>query len=141
MLNSSCLLLSSRFCFPIFKDKSSIFASSNQPCSQRVHASRKTSIGRLNFSAMVPVVKVVAAVLSTRFLPFHDASVGLVLHHDALLERGIEVFAVVAAVHGDLHRIELVLCVLLWLKLVIGDSYVVVPERHFKIIFFKLFIY
>ena len=106
-----------------------------------VHARRETIVGSVNFSAMVPVVKVVATVLPTGLFPLHQARVSLVLHHNALFECGIVVFAVVASVHGDLHRIELVLRVLLWLEFVVGDSYVVVEERHFKTISFLIIIY
>ena len=83
---------------------------------------------------MIPVIEVVAAVLATRLFPLHDTLVCLVLHHDALLEGRVMVLATIAAVHRDLHSIKLVLCVLSWLKLVVRDSNIVVPKRHFEII-------
>ena len=83
---------------------------------------------------MIPVVEVVAAVLATRLFPLHDTLVCLVLHHDALLERRIKVLATVAAVNWDLHGVKLILRVLPGLKLIVRDSNIVVPKRHFKII-------
>ena len=106
----------------------------NLQCSHRVHASRETNVRTLDFSAVIPVIEVVAAVLAAGLLPFHQTGVSLVLHHDALLERRVKVLATIAAVHRDLHGIKLILCVLSWLKLVVRDSYIVVPKRHFEII-------
>ena len=103
-------------------------------CSHRVHASWETNVRTLDFSAVIPVVEVVAAVLAAGLLPFHQTSVGLMLHHDALLEGCVMILATIAAVHRDLHGIKLILCVLSWLKLVVRDSNIVVPKRHFEII-------
>ena len=83
---------------------------------------------------MIPVIEVVAAVLAAGLLPFHQASVGLVLHHDALLEGRVMVLTTIATVHRNLHGIEFVLRVLSWFELVVRDSNVVVPKRHFEII-------
>ena len=55
------------------------------------------------------MVEVVATVLTACLLHGDWAVRGLVAHHDALLEGGVEVFAAVATVHGDLHGVELVL--------------------------------
>ena len=110
------------------------WSSVNLQCSHRVHASWETNVCTLDFSAVIPVIEVVAAVLAAGLLPFHQTGVGLVLHHDALLERRVMVLATIAAVHRDLHGIKLILCVLSWLKLVVRDSNIVVPKRHFEII-------
>ena len=79
---------------------------------------------------MVPVVKVVAAVLSALLLPREGCTIGLMCHHDALLEGCIEVLAVVSSVGWDLHRIKLVLCVHLRYECVVRCPNVVVYKRH-----------
>ena len=52
-------------------------------------------------------------------------------NHNALFEGGVEVFAAIATVHWDLHRIKLILSVLLWHKLVVWLANVVVKQCHF----------
>ena len=54
------------------------------------------------------------------------------LHHDALFESCVVVLATVTAVHGDLHRVELILRVFLRRELVRWDANVVVPKRHVR---------
>jgi len=61
-------------------------------------------LGLLLFSAVVPVVEVVPAVLLVFPFPLaHRAR--LVLHEDALLELSVEVPAAVPPVHWDEHRV------------------------------------
>ncbi len=87
------------------------------------------------------MVKVVATVFSTIFLPREGGCTGLVLDHDALFEGGVVVFAAIAAIHRDLHGVELVLGVLLGLENVIGLANVVVEKRHLFKLFTRFLIY
>ena len=98
--------------------------------SDSVHASAETQVGTLQFTAMVPVIKVVAAMLTAGLLPCKWTSVSLMVDQNALLESGIEVLARITAVHRDLHSIKFIRCVLTRLKFVIWDADVVVEERH-----------
>ena len=79
---------------------------------------------------MIPVVEVVATILPAGFLPSKGSRVSLVVDHDALLEGGVVVFAAVAAVHGDLHGVKLVLSVLFGHEHVVRLADVVVEKRH-----------
>ncbi len=65
----------------------------------------------------------------------------MVLDHDALFESGVVVFAAIAAIHWDLHGVELVLGVLLGLENVIGLANVVVEKRHLSKMFCWFLIY
>ncbi len=59
----------------------------------------------LLFSADIPVIEVVAAVLLVLAFPLAEGA-RLVLHEDALLELGVVVAAAVASVHRDQHRVQ-----------------------------------
>ena len=101
-------------------------------CSYRVHAGAKAEVGTLQLTTMVPVIEVVPTVLASSFLPSKYTRVCLVAHHNAFLKGGIVVLAGITAIHGDLHCVELVLCVLTRLVDVVGYTHVVVEKRHLK---------
>ena len=81
---------------------------------------------------MIPVVEVVAAVLATQLLPRHMVHGRLVLHHNALLEGGVMVLAIVTAIHGDLESVQLFLRVNSRLEDIVWLANVVVPKCHFR---------
>lgn len=72
--------------------------------SDRVHAAAETHIGSTLFSAVVPMVKVVATVITTSFLPLKEAF-SLMLYSDTLLELGVVVSTAVPSVHRDEKRV------------------------------------
>ena len=78
---------------------------------------------------MVPVIEVVAAVLSAPLLPRKDV-IRLMLHHYALLEGRIVVLAIVSTVRRDHHRIKLILCVFFRCEGVVRYPNVVVEKSH-----------
>jgi hypothetical protein len=84
---------------------------------------------------MIPVVKVVAAVVTASTLPT-EVALGLVLSHDTLLEFSVVVFAAVTSIHWDQHRIKFILSVYSGHKLIVRYSSIVEEEGHFG-----LFIY
>lgn len=98
--------------------------------SDRVHAGAETQVSALQLTAMVPMVEVVAAMLTASFLPGKRARVSLMIDHDALLKSGVVILAGVATIHRDLHGVQLVLRVLTRQECVIGDANVVVEKRH-----------
>jgi len=72
--------------------------------------------------------------LAARLLPLHDATVSLMLDHDALLECGVKIFAAITSVHWDLHAVKLVLSMLFGLERVVRNANVVVEKRHFRLL-------
>ena len=83
----------------------------------------------LLFSAVVPVIKVVAAVILVLALPLAKRAC-LMWNEDALLELGVEVLAAVASVHGNQHSVELLLRVFLRLEHVVRDRSLEIEECH-----------
>jgi hypothetical protein len=77
------------------------------------------------------VVKIVTTVLTALGFPREETRFSLVLHHDALLELSVKVLASVTLVHGNEHRVQLVLCVLSRDIGVSGLASIIVEERHF----------
>ena len=75
------------------------------------------------------MVKVVATVIATSFLPLEKAF-SLMLYSNALLELSIVVSAAVSSVHWDEKCVEFILGVVARLVSVGGDTSVVVKERH-----------
>jgi len=94
--------------------------------SDAIHHRRQTCIGGSNFTAVVPMVKVVTTVFSTKLLPFHWRSSSLMLDSNALLESSEVVLALITSVSWNLKSIEFIIRVLSWLVLIVGDTRVVV---------------
>lgn len=100
--------------------------------SDGIHCSGQTKVGRFNFSAVVPVIEIVTTVVTTLLLPSESRGFSLMLHHNALLELSVEVFAAIALIHSDEHRVKFVLSVLPGDIGVSRLAHIVVPERHFS---------
>ena len=73
------------------------------------------------------MVEVVTTVFTASFFPREGAS-GLVLHHDALFELSVVVFATVSPVHGNKHGVQFVLSVFAGFESVGGHTSVVEKE-------------
>ena len=74
----------------------------------------------IDLSAVVPVIEVVAALILVSSLPL-ESRLGLVLHHDALLELRVVVSARVAPVLGNLQGVQFFRAVGPRLEFVVGD--------------------
>jgi hypothetical protein len=98
--------------------------------SNSVHSSAKTQVCGSDLSAVIPVVKVIAAIVTASTLPT-EVALGLVLGHDALLELSVVVFAAVTSIHWDQHSIEFILSVNSGHKLIVRYSGIVEEEGHF----------
>ena len=82
--------------------------------SDTVNCTRHSELMAFLFSAIVPVIEIVATVLLICSFPFQEA-LSLMLNHNAFLELGIVIFASVSSVQGNFECVQLLLAMGLWL--------------------------
>ena len=82
--------------------------------SDTVNCTRHSELVAFLFSAIVPMIEIVSAVLLISSFPFQKAFC-LMLHHNAFLELGVVIFATISSVQRDLESIQFLLAMGLWL--------------------------